>query len=98
MARTQSLPHGSGAAADPVRISEPPQRVHRAVERHAEHARRRSFAAVPTVRHRDVAFAREAGDTLLFMDAGAIVEAGTPRDVLANPQHERTKSFLAHVL
>jgi polar amino acid transport system ATP-binding protein len=46
----------------------------------------------------EMSFAREAGDTLLFMDAGAIVEAGTPRDVLANPQHERTKSFLAHVL
>jgi polar amino acid transport system ATP-binding protein len=46
----------------------------------------------------EMSFAREAGDTLLFMDAGVIVEAGTPRDLLANPQHERTKSFLAHVL
>jgi polar amino acid transport system ATP-binding protein len=46
----------------------------------------------------EMSFAREAGDTLLFMDGGVIVEQGTPRDVLANPQHERTKSFLAHVL
>jgi polar amino acid transport system ATP-binding protein len=46
----------------------------------------------------EMSFAREVGDTLLFMDAGIVVEAGTPRDVLANPQHERTKSFLAHVL
>jgi polar amino acid transport system ATP-binding protein len=46
----------------------------------------------------EMSFAREAGDTLLFMDAGVIVEVGTPRDVLANPQHERTRSFLAHVL
>ncbi len=46
----------------------------------------------------EMSFAREAGDTLLFMDAGVIVEAGTPRDMLANPQQERTKSFLAHVL
>jgi polar amino acid transport system ATP-binding protein len=46
----------------------------------------------------EMSFAREAGDTLLFMDAGIIVEAGTPREVLANPQHERTRSFLAHVL
>ena len=46
----------------------------------------------------EMSFAREAGDTLLFMDAGVIVEVGTPREVLANPQHERTKSFLAHVL
>jgi polar amino acid transport system ATP-binding protein len=46
----------------------------------------------------EMSFAREVGDTLVFMDAGAVVEAGTPRDVLANPQHERTKSFLAKVL
>jgi polar amino acid transport system ATP-binding protein len=46
----------------------------------------------------EMSFAREVGDTLLFMDAGVVVEAGTPRDVLANPQHERTRSFLAHVL
>jgi len=46
----------------------------------------------------EMSFAREVGDTLLFMDAGAVVEAGTPRELLANPQHERTKSFLAKVL
>ena len=46
----------------------------------------------------EMSFAREVGDTLLFMDGGVIVEIGTPRDMLANPQHERTKTFLAHVL
>lgn len=46
----------------------------------------------------EMSFAREVGDTLVFMDVGIVVEAGTPRDVLANPQHERTKAFLAHVL
>jgi polar amino acid transport system ATP-binding protein len=46
----------------------------------------------------EMSFAREVGDMLLFMDGGVIVEVGTPRDMLANPQHERTKSFLAHVL
>ena len=46
----------------------------------------------------EMSLASEAGDTLVFMDGGVIVEVGTPRDVLANPQHERTKSFLAHVL
>jgi polar amino acid transport system ATP-binding protein len=46
----------------------------------------------------EMSFAREAGDTLVFMDGGVIVEVGTPREVLANPRHERTKSFLAHVL
>ncbi len=46
----------------------------------------------------EMGFAREVGDTLVFMDEGAVVEAGNPREVLANPQHERTKSFLSKVL
>lgn len=43
-------------------------------------------------------FAREVGDALVFMDGGVVVESGHPRDVLGNPQHERTKSFLSKVL
>ncbi len=43
-------------------------------------------------------FAREVGDALVFMDGGVVVESGKPRDVLGNPQHERTKSFLSKVL
>src|SRR6202045_1253010 len=46
----------------------------------------------------EIGFAREVGDSLVFMDGGVIVEAGTPPDVLGNPQHERTKSFLSKVL
>jgi polar amino acid transport system ATP-binding protein len=46
----------------------------------------------------EMGFAREVGDSLVFMDAGVIVEKGKPRDVIANPQHERTKSFLSKVL
>ena len=46
----------------------------------------------------EMGFAREVGDSLVFMDAGAIVEAGKPREVLANPQHERTRLFLSKVL
>ena len=46
----------------------------------------------------EMGFAREVGDSLVFMDGGVIVEAGKPRDVLANPQHERTKLFLSKVL
>jgi polar amino acid transport system ATP-binding protein len=46
----------------------------------------------------EMGFAREAGDALLFMDEGVIVESGTPRDVLAKPQHERTRRFLSKVL
>jgi polar amino acid transport system ATP-binding protein len=46
----------------------------------------------------EMGFAREAGDSLVFMDGGVIVESGKPRDVLANPQQERTRSFLSKVL
>jgi polar amino acid transport system ATP-binding protein len=46
----------------------------------------------------EMGFAREVGDHLVFMDAGVVVEAGPPREVLANPQHERTKAFLSKVL
>ncbi len=46
----------------------------------------------------EMGFAREVGDWLVFMDAGAIVEAGKPREILTDPQHERTKSFLSKVL
>ena len=46
----------------------------------------------------EMGFAREVGDALVFMDGGVIVEAGPPREVLANPQHERTKAFLSKVL
>jgi polar amino acid transport system ATP-binding protein len=46
----------------------------------------------------EIGFAREAGDTLVFMDDGVVVETGPPREVLANPKHERTKAFLSKVL
>ena len=46
----------------------------------------------------EMGFAREVGDTLVFMDGGVIVESGSPRDVIANPQHERTRAFLSKVL
>ena len=46
----------------------------------------------------EMGFAREVGDALVFMDGGVVVESGTPRDVIGNPQHERTQSFLSKVL
>ena len=46
----------------------------------------------------EMAFARDVADHLVFMDGGVIVEAGHPRDVLTNPQHSRTRAFLARVL
>ena len=42
--------------------------------------------------------AREVGDTLTFMDGGVVVESGDPREIIANPQHARTKEFLSRVL
>lgn len=46
----------------------------------------------------EMGFAREVGDSLVFMDGGYVVEAGDPTEVLTNPQHERTKAFLSKVL
>src|SRR6478609_3170967 len=46
----------------------------------------------------EIGFAREVGDRLTFMDGGIVVESGDPREVLANPQHPRTKEFLSRVL
>jgi polar amino acid transport system ATP-binding protein len=46
----------------------------------------------------EIGFAREVGDQLIFMDGGVVVEQGPPREVIANPQQERTKAFLSKVL
>ena len=46
----------------------------------------------------EIGFAREVGDTLVFMDDGVVVEAGDPKQVLTDPQQERTRAFLSKVL
>ncbi|MBF6134433.1 amino acid ABC transporter ATP-binding protein [Nocardia otitidiscaviarum] len=46
----------------------------------------------------EMGFAREVADQLVFMDGGVVVEAGNPREVLADPKHERTKTFLSRIL
>jgi polar amino acid transport system ATP-binding protein len=46
----------------------------------------------------EIGFAREVGTQLIFMDGGVVIEAGHPHEVLTNPQHERTRAFLARVL
>ena len=46
----------------------------------------------------EMGFAREVGDSLVFMDGGVVLESGVPREVISNPQHERTRSFLSRVL
>ena len=42
----------------------------------------------------EMAFARDVSDQIIFMDDGIIVEQGDPRQVIDNPQQERTKQFL----
>jgi polar amino acid transport system ATP-binding protein len=46
----------------------------------------------------EMQFAREVADKVVFMDDGIVVEEGTPDQVITEPQHERTRSFLSRVL
>ncbi|MEO8303148.1 MAG: amino acid ABC transporter ATP-binding protein [Betaproteobacteria bacterium] len=46
----------------------------------------------------ELGFAREVANRVVFMDRGAVVESGSPQDVLVNPQHPRTRDFIAAVL
>lgn len=46
----------------------------------------------------EMGFAREAADRVVFMDEGVIVEEGTPEEVFDNPQSDRTKDFLGHIM
>jgi ABC-type polar amino acid transport system ATPase subunit len=46
----------------------------------------------------EMAFAREAADRVIVMDAGEIIEQGPPAQIFAAPRHARTASFLARVL
>jgi general L-amino acid transport system ATP-binding protein len=46
----------------------------------------------------EMGFAREVANRIVFMDAGQIIEANTPANFFANPQHTRTKLFLSQIL
>ena len=46
----------------------------------------------------EMGFAREVGDRILFMDAGNIVEQGTPEEIFSHPKNSRTIDFLSKVL
>jgi polar amino acid transport system ATP-binding protein len=46
----------------------------------------------------EMGFAREVADTVVFMDGGRVVEAGSPEQILEHPQHERTQAFLSKVI
>jgi polar amino acid transport system ATP-binding protein len=56
------------------------------------------FGMTMVVVTHEIGFAREVGDTAVFMDDGVVVETGKPREVFANPKHERTRAFLSKVL
>ncbi len=57
----------------------------------------RSGMTMIVVTH-ELGFAREVANRVAFMDHGKIVESGRPQDVLVNPQHPRTRDFIAAVL
>ncbi|MGB5445777.1 MAG: amino acid ABC transporter ATP-binding protein, partial [Psychromonas sp.] len=43
----------------------------------------------------EMQFAREVADRVIFMEGGSIVEQGTAKQIFENPQHQRTKEFVA---
>ncbi|WP_449406547.1 AAA family ATPase [Paraburkholderia kirstenboschensis] len=57
----------------------------------------RSGTAMVIVTH-EIGFAREVADTIVSMDGGRVIEQGPPSNVLAVPQHARTREFLSRVL
>ncbi len=46
----------------------------------------------------EMGFARNAGNRMVFMDEGQIIEEATPEELFSNPRHERTKLFLSKIL
>ncbi|KAF4531377.1 hypothetical protein B566_EDAN019499 [Ephemera danica] len=46
----------------------------------------------------EMGFAREAGDRVLFMEAGRIVEIAATEDFFQRPTQERTRDFLRQIL
>jgi len=46
----------------------------------------------------EMGFARDVASRCIFMDEGVFVEEDSPENLFFHPQHERTKSFLRHIL
>ncbi|MDN6646668.1 ATP-binding cassette domain-containing protein, partial [Corynebacterium flavescens] len=46
----------------------------------------------------EISFAREVSDRVVFLSDGALVESGTPEQVLDHPRHERTRAFIESIL
>jgi len=56
----------------------------------------RSGMTMMVVTH-ELGFARDVADRVIFLDHGAVIEQGSPAEVLANPKEERTRTFLSAV-
>ncbi|MBQ6639759.1 MAG: amino acid ABC transporter ATP-binding protein, partial [Saccharopolyspora sp.] len=46
----------------------------------------------------EIGFARQAADSVVFLDQGLVVESGSAREVLQRPKRSRTREFLDRVL
>ena len=46
----------------------------------------------------EMSFAREVADKVCFLDAGVILEEGTPEQIFSAPREERTREFLARII
>lgn len=46
----------------------------------------------------EMAFAREVADQVCFLDAGVVLERGTPEEVFGTPREERTRQFLRRIV
>ncbi len=46
----------------------------------------------------EITFAEDISDRVIFMDGGSVVETGPPHQILSDPAHERTRSFLRQIL
>ena len=46
----------------------------------------------------EVRFAQQVADQVLFIDGGSVVESGPPSQVIADPQQDRTRTFLRRIL
>lgn len=45
----------------------------------------------------EIGFAQKVADRVVFMDAGEILEVGSPPDIFVNPKHQRTREFMSKV-
>lgn len=45
----------------------------------------------------EMTFAQDVASHVVFMDEGAIVEEGKPKELFNRPKEERTKQFLSRI-